>query len=103
MQGRTQLIYSAPRAVAQVVTYKVEGDSFMPGPPEPWGRGYPQTLFAGPPPVTPDANRFIAIVTGSESGAAMVSPTHVTFLLGFGDELRRAFLQHRERSEERTR
>jgi Tol biopolymer transport system component len=89
VRGRPQLIYSAPRSTAQVVRYRVEGDSFIAGQPEPWGSGYPQLLFAGPPQATSDGSRFVVIVTASGSGARMVAPTHVTFLLGFGEELRR--------------
>jgi hypothetical protein len=69
-----------------VVSYRMNGESFVASPPRLWSQIQVEKL-AGPPVVMPDGKRLIVVRLSSE--AAAVRQTHVNFLLNFSDELQR--------------
>jgi hypothetical protein len=62
-----------------VVSYSAAGDSFLPGRPRIWSDVRVDSLD-----VMPDGKRVVVI-----PAALQKEPTHATFLLNFGEELRR--------------
>jgi len=68
--------------------YTAKGDSFAAGKPRVWADVRLQTTGYGQSyDITPDGKRLAALVAENSQGEKL--PTHLTFLLNFGDELRR--------------
>jgi serine/threonine-protein kinase len=70
---------SVPDSRVMVVSYSAAGDSFLPGRPRIWSDVRVDSLD-----VMPDGKRVVVI-----PAALQKEPTHATFLLNFGEELRR--------------
>lgn len=82
-----QLFYQTNDGRVMAVDYTAKGDSFTAGTPRLWTEPrLPFFPYGYSYDITPDGKRLAAIVNDE---AAEVLPTHLTFLLNFGDELRR--------------
>jgi serine/threonine-protein kinase len=80
-----ELSYLGPDGRPYIVSYTVNGDSFVANPPRLWSEKFP--AFGVPPVMMPDGKRFIVNLPSSET--ASVKPSHVNFLLNFSYELQR--------------
>jgi hypothetical protein len=67
-------------------SYTVKGDTFVPGNARVWLSGYAGRFLDYD--LTPDGKRVVALQRVNPAGNQQ-SPSHVTFLLNFADELRR--------------
>ncbi len=83
-RGGRELLFQTLDRQVMVVSYSVNGDSFVAGKPQMWSRTR-LLNSAGVPlyDLAPDGKRLAAILASEEP------PTHLTFLLNFFDELRR--------------
>jgi len=84
------LYIGADRRV-MAVNYTGAGDSFIPGKPRTWSEA--RLLNIGPLSawdLAPDGKRAAGML--EERGGPPKPPTHLTFLLNFGDELQRRIL-----------
>jgi len=80
-------LFQAPDGCVMAVGYTAQGDSFVAGKPRVWTE-IPLQHWAPPRTfdITPDGKRLAALVV--DAGGEKL-PAHLTFLLNFGDELRR--------------
>ena len=87
-----ELFFLSPDRRIMVVDYTIKGNSFTPGVPRLWSKQQ-ILLKSGGGPFQPyalaaDGNRF-AVMLYSDGTTEPKSPLRLTFLLNFGDELRR--------------
>jgi len=93
LNGR-ELFFLSPDRRIMVVDYTMKGNSFSPGAPRLWSQqqillnrgGGPFQPYA----LAPDGKRF-AVVLYPDGTTEHQNPLRLTFLLNFGDELRRRF------------
>lgn len=85
-----ELFFVAPDDRVMIVSVSARPSSFAAGKPEPWpgARLQPRVGNSSSYDVAPDGKRLAALLATTDAGSDK-SPTHVTFLLNFFDELRR--------------
>ena len=83
------LLFQTLEQVVMAVNYSAKGDSFVAGKPRVWAESRLRevNLSGATFDIAPDGKRLAAMTAGD--GNAEKPPTHLTFLLHFGDELRR--------------
>lgn len=86
-RGGPELLFQASDGRVMAAGYTAQGDSFVAGKPRVWTEiplqhWAPSRTFD----ITPDGKRLAALVAEAQGDKL---PTHLTFLLNFGDELRR--------------
>jgi serine/threonine-protein kinase len=88
--GGRQLFYETTNGQIMAVDYVVRDNTFIPLKPRPWSE---KRIFPTGPPknldVTPDGQRFVVFPLKEGAEAEEPKSLHVTFLLNFGDYLRR--------------
>jgi hypothetical protein len=85
-----ELFYTDVNGRIMVVTYSVNGNTFVPGPPRLWSQAALLLTGNAPPlDLAPDGKRMLASLPPDNSTGAEKDSLHVTFLLNFFDELKR--------------
>jgi Tol biopolymer transport system component len=85
--NRQELSFLAPGGF-WFASYKVWGDNFVLGELRPWADKNPNLTSNSPPQLMPDGQHAI-VVRPNESATSGEKQTHVTFLVNFGEELKR--------------
>ena len=81
-----ELLFVAPDGRVMVASYTAQGDSFTAAKPQEWTGVRVRNMGASPYDIAPDGKRLAAIVRVEDDKKL---PTSLTFLMNFGDELRR--------------
>jgi hypothetical protein len=87
-----ELFFLGPDRRIMATDYTAKGDSFSSGTPRVWSQHQILLNVTGGPfqpyALTPDGKRFV-VVLYPDGTTERRNPMHLTFLLNFGDELRR--------------